>query len=110
VVITLVWFVSNIKFIIFPCYFVYALGAAFLAPSMLSILSKIRKPYEQGKIYGLLDSSDTIAFLAASVIDIIYSWTKLSHISIITISCAAFVLSLIPYEKFKKSILGRQEL
>lgn len=51
-------------------YFIYSLGFGFIVPCLFSMVSKLRKPHEQGKIYGLIDSIDTIAFTAALLIDV----------------------------------------
>jgi len=95
-------FASDLKMTIISCYFFYALGAAFLAPSLFSMLSKERKPHEQGKIYGLLDSTDAIALLIASLAALIYQWLELKQIVIIFVSLIAFIASWGPYATFKK--------
>jgi MFS family permease len=97
------YFISDVKFLIIPCYFFYALGAAFLAPSLFSTLSKERRSNEQGKIYGLLDSTDTIAFLLATIITMAYNWLELKQVFIIFFSFLAFLASWWPYAAFKKS-------
>ena len=95
-------FVADLKMVIVSCYFFYALGAAFLAPSLFSMLSKERKTHEQGKIYGLLDSTDAIALLIASLAALIYQWLELKQIVIIFVSLIAFIASWGPYATFKK--------
>lgn len=96
-------FVSNIKWIIICCYFFYSLGAAFLAPSLFSTLSKEKHVNEQGKIYGLLDSTDTIAFLLATIITVMYHWIEFSKIVLISISFLTFLISLWPYARFRRT-------
>lgn len=95
-------YVFDIRILMLCAYFIYSLAAAFLAPSLFSILSGERKPHEQGKIYGLIDSTDTIAFLIASIYLIIYNSLQLSQIFLVIFSLTAFLISLIPYAKFKK--------
>lgn len=96
-------FVSDITVLIIVCYFFYALGAAFLAPSLFSTLSKERQSYEQGKIYGLLDSIDTVAFLISTIITTTYHWLKPNQLIIVFISFIALLLSRWPYAEFKKA-------
>ncbi len=96
-------FVPSKEFLIIICYFSYAFGAAFLAPSLFSTLSKEREPHEQGKIYGLLDSTDTIALLVSTIITMTYNWLNLNQIVIVFISFTLFLLSWWPYASFKKT-------
>lgn len=58
-------------------YFVYSLGFGFFVPCLFSMVSKIRQPHEQGKIYGLIDSVDTVAFITAMLIDVFVTDFKL---------------------------------
>jgi cell shape-determining protein MreD len=95
-------FLFNMRILIVSCYFIYSLAAAFLAPSLFSILSRERKPHEQGKIYGLIDSTDTIAFLIASIYLILYNTLHLKPLYLVIFSLTAFIISWIPYAKFKK--------
>ncbi len=92
----------NMNITIICCYFVYSLAAAFLAPSLFSILSRERKPHEQGKIYGLIDSSDTIAFLIASIAAMSYHFLQIGPVYLVLFSFIAFLLSIAPYAEFKK--------
>ncbi len=93
-------FLSETKVVLLSCYFLYNLGTVFLAPSLFSILAKERQAHEQGKIFGLLESTDTIAFLLASIIDIFYLKKEMNYILITTFSFLVFVLSLYFYNKF----------
>jgi MFS family permease len=95
-------FLFDMRLLIISCYFIYSIAAAFLAPSLFSILSRERKPHEQGKIYGLIDSTDTIAFLIASIYLILYNTLHLNPLFLVIFSLTAFVISWIPYAKFKK--------
>jgi hypothetical protein len=100
-------FLEDHRILFIFCYFFYSLGAAFLGPSLFSVLSKERGSHEQGKIYGLLDSTDTIAFLFATTITIFYSWLNLSEIAILIASSGFLIASWWPYAKFKKRVVDR---
>ena len=95
--------INNLEWIIAVCYFVYSIGIAFIVPSLFSILSREREPHEQGKIYGLIDSTDTIALLIAIFAGIIYNNLKLNQIAIVLFSFIAIVTSTIFYAKFTKT-------
>ena len=96
------FFINDRKSLILTCYFFYNLGTAFLPSSLFSILSKERKIHEQGKIYGLIDSTDTFAFLLSSILVLTYNSFKISPIYIILFSFLTFIASWIPYEKFNR--------
>lgn len=89
------------------CYFFHTMGNAFLCPTLFSMLSKEKKPHEQGKIYGLIESVDTIAFLLASIAVILYNYLHLNLIFIIGFSFITVVISWFPYEKFEKTRFNR---
>jgi MFS family permease len=93
---------EDLKILMIPCYFLYSLGFAFLVPSLFSILSMERSSHEQGKIYGLIDSTDTIAFLLASIAAMSYDFFHFSPIYILGFSFIVFLISWLPYAKFKK--------
>lgn len=99
-------FVNNSRMLALICYFFYNLGTAFLAPSLFAILSKERKQHEQGKIYGLIDSTDTVAFLLAAIVVVLYKFMRLSPIYIVSFSFVVFVLSWLPYGKFEETQKG----
>ncbi|MCX6989761.1 MAG: MFS transporter [Chlamydiae bacterium] len=73
---TVIAFLSLVSAVIFsyvessPLYKYFipslSLGFALFIPSLFSILSKIKNLDDQGKIYGLLDSTDTISVLIAA--------------------------------------------
>lgn len=98
----LFYFFEHPHLLMLPCYFFYNLGTVFLAPSLFSILSKERKAHEQGKIYGLLESTDTIAFLLATIVAMTYNISKLNPVFIVSFSFLIFVASWFPYGKFKQ--------
>jgi hypothetical protein len=84
-------------------YFFYSMGAVFLAPSLFSLIAKERKPHEQGKIYGLIDSTDLIAFLIASIIALIYHRWQANTIVLFLCSFIAILISWLPYARFKRT-------
>jgi hypothetical protein len=81
----------------------YAFSAAYMAPSLFSTLSKERKPHEQGKIYGLIDSTDTMAFLLTSTTIIIYSSLELGTMAMPIFSLIMLLLSGVTYAAFIKT-------
>jgi MFS family permease len=84
-------------------YFFHTFGNAFLCPTLFAILSKDRKPHEQGKIYGLIESTDTIAFLFASIAVMLYNLMQLQLIYIIGFSFLTVAISWFPWKGFEKS-------
>jgi MFS family permease len=85
------------------CYFLHMMGNAFLSATLFSILAKERKPHEQGKIYGLIESVDTVAFLVSSIAAIAYNASHINLIYIIAFSFLAVSISWFPYAKFEKT-------
>lgn len=83
-------------------FFFYNLGTAFLPNVLFAMLSKERLPHEQGRLYGLIDSTDTLAFLISSSISILYSSIKLSPVFIVAFSFILFLISWISYKKFEE--------
>ena len=96
-------FFRDVKLIMMPCYFVYALGIAFLVPSLFAIMAKEMESHEQGKIYGLFDSTDTVAFLLSSIVSMLYNYLKLNPIYIVSFSFFIFIISWFPYAKFRNA-------
>jgi len=84
------------------CYFFHALGNAFLSPALLSMLAKERKSHEQGRIYGLTDSVDTLGFLCATIAIMIFNFLKLELIYLISFSFLTFAFSWMFYGRFQK--------
>jgi len=99
----LVSFVANINVILAICYFFHAVGNALLSPTMFSIISKTRKDHERGKIYGLAESADTIAFLIAALVVGMYKYYKWDVFYLVCFSFITVCISWIPYRKFEKS-------
>ncbi|HEX4840517.1 MAG TPA: MFS transporter [Rhabdochlamydiaceae bacterium] len=94
--------VSEIRYLMMPCYFVYSAGAAFLVPSLFSILLKKHQPHEQGKLCGLMDSTDTFAFLAAVIFAFVYKNINLNQVYVAYFSLIIFVISVYAYYRFAK--------
>lgn len=95
-------FIENSTPLISICYFFHTLGNAFLCPTLFSILSKERKIHEQGKIYGLVESTDTAAFLIASLAILCYNYLNLHLAYLISFSFISFSLSWLFYSRFKQ--------
>jgi hypothetical protein len=72
-------------------YAIYSLGFALFIPSTFSALSQKTPIHEQGKIYGLVDSVDTIASITAFAI--ILPFKEVGCTLILFISMAIFILS-----------------
>lgn len=89
------------------CYFLHALGNAFLSPALLSILAKERNAHEQGRIFGLVDSVDTLGFLCAALAIMLLNFLKLELIYLITFSFLTFALSWIFYSRFQSVKLAK---
>ena len=83
--------------------FFYSIGCAFLVPSLFSILTKERGESEQGKIYGLIDSADTISFALAIALGIIYLDHTMTPTFIYTLSLSILIISIYYYRLFKRS-------
>lgn len=73
-----------------------------MSASLFALMAKKTPPHECGKIYGLFDSIDTIAFLIASLFIIIYSYFELNLIYLILFSYLSVTISWVPYARFKK--------
>lgn len=85
------------------CYFFHSAGMALLPPTLFATLAKTTKPHEQGRVYGLLESVDTIAFLLSSIFVMIYDFKKLHLVYIISISFITVIISWIPFIKYEKT-------
>lgn len=94
-------FLSDRKILLLSCYFFYNLGTVFLAPSLFSILAKERKPHEQGVIFGLLESVDTIAFLVAATVAIVYVSLNLPDAIIAAFSSIMLLFSWVLFQNFE---------
>jgi len=96
-------FLDNGKPLLLGCYFFYNLGTVFLAPSLFSILAGEKPSHEQGKIFGLLDSTDTIAFLIATCVAIAYFSLDLPDAFITAFSSIILFLSWFIFKSFECS-------
>lgn len=83
-------------------YCLHAIGNAFLSPTILSILARNRSKHAQGKILGLVESVDTIAFLIATIFVMLYSSFGWPITSLILFSLASFSLSWFYFPIIKK--------
>ncbi|MDN3505087.1 MAG: MFS transporter [Rhabdochlamydiaceae bacterium] len=93
--------VNNIEIILQICYFLHALGNAFLSPAFMSMIAKEKHPEEQGIAYGLIDSSDNMAFMVGTGLGLS---VKIFHLQFIHLACfsfASFLLSWIFLRRFK---------
>ena len=79
-------------------YFIYSFGFGWMVPCLFSLVSKNKGIHKQGKIYGLIDSVDTIAFAVAALIA---SGLQAKPFFYIIFSVAILLLGL-PYGKFYK--------
>jgi len=93
---------NDSRYLMLFCYFFYNMGTVFLAPSLFSTLANERKPHEQGKMFGLLESTDTVSFLFAAIAAIFYNISRLPAIYIVSFSFLTFLASWVPYDRFNK--------
>lgn len=91
------YFLGPIGIILSISYFFYGMGNAYLSPTILSILSKEKHLHEQGKIFGLIDSVDTLGFLIGSIAILIYRICAIHMVYMIILSMTLFVISIIPF-------------
>jgi hypothetical protein len=84
------------------CYFFHALGNAFLCPTLFAMLAKEKKLTEHGPTYGLVGSADTVSFLFASAVVMVYKDLELNLIYIILFSFITVAISWFPYKKFEE--------
>jgi MFS family permease len=97
-------FVTNVNGILAICYFFHAIGNALISPTLFSIISKRREAHERGKIYGLAESADTIAFLIAAVAIVVYKFYKMDVFFLVCFSFITACVSWIPYRNFEKLV------
>ncbi len=84
------------------CFYLHAVGNAFLSPSILSILAKNRSTHDQGKILGLAESADTIAFLLATIAVMFYAGYKWPVVILVGFSFISFSISWFYFPIIKK--------
>jgi MFS family permease len=85
------------------CYFFHSMGNAFLCPTLFTIISRVSPSHNWGRKYGLVESSDSIAFLCAFIILLIQQALNFSINLIIAVSFLSMLLSLLPYWEFLKA-------
>lgn len=95
-------FIENIDNVLAACYFFHAIGNAILSPTMFSIISEHRRPHERGKIYGLAESGDTIAFFISGILIMTLKHFNLSIFFLVCISFFVVAISWFPYKQFEK--------
>jgi MFS family permease len=93
---------ENISLLMKTCYFFYSVGSSFLVPSFFSIMLEEHKPHEQGKLCGLMDSTDTVAFLIAILFSFYYDHLKLKPVYVAYFSFSIFLISFYTYYRFQK--------
>jgi len=98
----LVGFINSQNLLIGVCYTLHALGNAFLSPTILSILATGRSTHDQGKILGLAESSDTVAFLIATIFVMVYATYQLPISFLVIFSFVAFSTSWVYYSLIMK--------
>jgi hypothetical protein len=94
-------FVHSQYLLIGICYTLHALGNAFLSPTILSILAKQRSVHERGKILGLVESADTIAFLLASIFVMLHKNYDWPVAILVIFSLTSFLISWIYFPIIK---------
>lgn len=94
------FFSRNGDYLLIAGYSLHAVGNAILCPTLLSLTSERSEPHQRGKRFGILDSCDSLAFLIASAIVIIYRKFGLDIFYMALFSFLSMLISLIPYRKF----------
>ncbi|MBI3508381.1 MAG: MFS transporter [Chlamydiia bacterium] len=96
-------FVKHIEsYLLVVCYFFHSMGNAFLCPTLFTIISKTSPAHAWGRKYGLVESSDSVAFLVAFVMLLACQAVGLGIGTIVSISFLSITLSLLPYREFCK--------
>lgn len=98
----LIVFTRNMNVVLTVCFAVHSVGNAFLSPTILSILTKNRSRHDQGKILGLVESVDTIAFLLATVFVMLHAAKGWPLVFLILFSFVSFSMSWIMFPKIRK--------
>lgn len=100
----LVSFFQDIHLLMMICYFFHAIGNALLTPTLFNIISKHKKIHERGKIYGLAESTDTIAFLIAVIAIEVYKQLNINIFFLVSFSFLTVLVSWFPYKKYEKLV------
>lgn len=93
----LYYFFGDNNVVLGVCYFFHALGNAFLSPTVITILVRGRSSHDQGKLLGLVESSDTVSFFISICIVMILVFFKISLFYLILISFGSFSFSWLFY-------------
>ncbi len=97
-----VFLFQNINIVLAGCYFFHAIGNALLSPTIFCLVGRGKADHEKGKIYGLVESADTIAFLIAIIFIMFYKYLQLQIIYLVSVSLITALISWIPYRRFEK--------
>ncbi|MDN3504492.1 MAG: hypothetical protein P0S95_02815 [Rhabdochlamydiaceae bacterium] len=97
------FFFENIGVLLGLCYFLHAIGNSFLSPALLTMLSKEKPHHEQGKILGLVESFDSIAFLFSVGVVMVFNYLQFPIVVLVLFSFVSFAISLVYYSRFQKS-------
>lgn len=96
-------FIDNITPLLGTCYYLHALGNSFLSPAFLALLSKENPKHEQGKILGLIESADSMAFMLSLIFVMIYNYFQFRLPILVGFSFLSFALSFIYYKRFNNN-------
>ncbi len=94
-------FFQESSIILQACFFFHAMGNAFLSPTFMAILAKEKAAHEQGKRYGLVDSVDTLGFLIATVVIMLFRYLEVPLFGLVGFSFLCFMFSWRFYGRFK---------
>lgn len=95
-------FTTSQNILLGACYSLHAIGNAFLSPTILSILVRKRSTHDQGKILGLVESADTVAFLLATIFVMAYSGYSWPVMVLVLFSFISFSLSWFYFPVIKR--------
>lgn len=98
----LVYFLEEVNIVLSICYFFHAVGNALLSPTIYCLVGRNKADHEKGKIYGLVESMDMIAFLVAVVFIMLYKYLQLNIAYLVLVSFLTALFSWIPYRRFEK--------
>lgn len=99
----LAWGVESTRIITVEiCYFFHAAGNAFLSAAFMSLLANERSHHVQGRTYGLIDSSDSIAFMVGTIVGLCFNAIGLKIISLVIFSFVSFLMSFKYYKRYQK--------